>query len=232
MANYHRERLLGQQLASCGIAVMRFHYVGEGNSDGVRADMTFASLCENTEAVVDHGRSLGFSDFAFIGSRIGAAVAARTAASNSTTPLAMWEPVSDPRRYMTEGHRAQRMSQLAQESASEATDWRADLAEHGVTDILGYDIHREFVDSFEGVDLVSMLEGHTGPVLIARFRSAAKTRDKLADDLLAQGLAVDRVFVDVTEPWWFDRETDPDSGDLLPATAQWIESRLARGATS
>lgn len=231
MANYARERALGRDLAANDLGVVRFHYVGEGNSDGDRADMTFSTLVDNTRSVLQHARTMGFSEFAFVGSRIGAAVAATVATDLPSAPLAMWEPVSDPQRYLTEGHRAKRMSQLARESAPAPTDWRAELAEHGVIDLLGYDIHQRFVESFQDVDLAALLEDHPRPVLIARFRAGTKGRDRLADDLMARGLDIERVFFDVTEPWWFDRETDPDSGDLIPATTRWIATQLARRAT-
>lgn len=228
MANYARERALGKDLASRSIGVVRFHYIGEGNSDGHRADMTFSSLVDDTRSVLHYTGGLGFSDVALVGSRIGAAVAAAVASDHPAAPLAMWEPVADPRRYLTEGYRAKRMSELAQENATEPTDWRAELAEHGVIDLLGYDVHARFVESFQEVNLTSLLAEHAGPVLIARFREAAKRRDRLAEELTARGVEVERVSFEVREPWWFDRETNPDSGELIPATTRWLADNLAR----
>ncbi len=234
MANYHRERALGRNLASRGIAVIRFHYIGEGNSDGDRSEMTFTTLCENTRAILEYAESLGFTDFGLVGSRVGALVAAQAASWLPTVPLVLWEPITDPIRYLTEGQRAKKMSQVARsESAASAasTDWRAELNEQGVIDLLGYDIHLNFVESFEGVDLSSSLGRHGGPILLARFHGSAANRDRLMEDLSSDGRSVDRVFFDVAEPWWFDRETRPESGELLPATTRWLEANLLETPT-
>ena len=125
--NYHRERLLARALAAQGIGVVRFHYSGEGNSQGDRANMTFTSLCDDSNAVLDHARSLGFAHFAFLGTRLGAFVAAATVASADLIPLALWEPPTDPLRFITEAHRARRMSQVAQGESSKAIHWNQEL---------------------------------------------------------------------------------------------------------
>ncbi|MCA1735738.1 MAG: hypothetical protein LC739_06415 [Actinobacteria bacterium] len=100
-ANYHRERLLGLALASRGFGVIRFHYIGEGNSDGERVDMTFSSLCEDTRTMLDHARSMGLTRLAVVGSRVSAPVAAN---SSPGLPLVLWEPVIQPLRFINEAH--------------------------------------------------------------------------------------------------------------------------------
>lgn len=226
-ANYHRERLLGRTLPSHGHGVIRFHYAGEGNSQGERRDMTFSSLCDDAHAVLDHAVSLGFSEFAVLGTRLGALVAAATVASMPSVPLALWEPVSDPLRFIADAQRAKRISRTAQGAGGEATDWRQELERNGVLDLLGYDVYPPLIDSLKDVDLLTTLGSLPRRVFIARFRSQTRARDPISDALVERGFAVESGIFGLAESWWFHNELVPESGDLIVATSAWLTTALA-----
>jgi hypothetical protein len=137
-ANYHRERTLGIALAAKGIGVVRFHYTGEGNSQGDHSDMTFGTLCADATAVVEHARKLGFTRFAALGTRLGGFVAAAVMLS---APLALWEPISKPLDFIAEAQRARRISQVAQDKEGNGGDWRQELTHNGRLDLLGYEVY-------------------------------------------------------------------------------------------
>jgi hypothetical protein len=225
-ANYHRERLLGRALASFGHGVIRFHYAGEGNSQGERRDMTFASLCADSRAVFDHALSLGFSEFAVLGTRLGALVAAATVAPMPSVPLALWEPVTQPLRFVRDAQRARRMSQIAQEREGQSTDWRQELERNGMLDLLGYDVYSPFVDSLKDVDLLTILGSTARPLFIARFRGLASEKDPLADALSDRGFAVESENVDLSESWFLHTELVAESRDLITATTAWLHKVL------
>jgi alpha/beta superfamily hydrolase len=99
--NAHREMRLGRWLARAGLVVQRFHYRGTGESDGDPSRVSFGSLVDDARAAAAHLRdNTGIQRIGFVGSRVGALVAARLARDVDGAPLALWQPVVDPRRYL------------------------------------------------------------------------------------------------------------------------------------
>ena len=225
-ANYHRERLLGQAISSNGYGVIRFHYAGEGNSQGDRQKMSFGSLCDDARAVMDHGSSSGFNRFALLGTRIGALVAAAVISSTPSAPLALWEPVADPLGFVGDAQRAKRMSQMTQAKDAHSSQWRTELEEKGVIDLLGYDLYPELVKSLEGLDLLDLLGPLTRPVFIARFRGGDVQKDDLAEALASRGFSVDTARFGLAESWWFEAQSTLDSNDLYGTTTAWLSTAL------
>lgn len=226
-ANYHRERLLGRAIASLGYYAIRFHYLGEGNSQGQRAEMTFPSLCADTRAVIDHAVSVGCSEMALLGTRVGALVAAATVSSMPRVPLALWEPVASPITFITDALRAKRMSEAARGERKEATNWEDQLAQTGVLDLLGYEVHANLVDSLRAVDLLGLLGSEPRQVFIARFRSKSEVSDPISDVLLERGFSVKSGTFGLSESWWFQSERLTESGNLIAATMDWLSGVLS-----
>lgn len=225
-ANYHRERHLGRVLAEIGLGAIRFHYAGEGNSQGERQAMTFRSLCDDATAVMDHARSLGFEDFALLGTRMGALVAAEIAGQHPSVPLALWEPVENPISFIGEAQRAKRISETAQGRRRETIPWENELEETGKLDLIGYDAYRPLIDSLRGVDLATVLGGAPRQVFVARFSGRAVGEDSLAKSLIERGFEVVSRYFGVSESWWFHSERAQVSDDLIDATALWLSSVL------
>ena len=226
-ANYHRERLLSEAISSSGHGAIRFHYAGEGNSHGDRRIMTFESMCEDADTVMEYAHSMGFTKFGVLGTRVGGLVAAAIVSSKRSVPLALWEPVADPLRLISEAQRARRISQMAQFIDVQTSQWRTELVERGVIDLLGYDVHPELVESLGRVDLLTILGSITRPVFIARFRGGLGERDDVAQTLIGRGFSVDVGQYGLAESWWFDRDTTVESRDLHAATTAWLSAALA-----
>lgn len=227
-SNYHRERAIGRVLSSMGHGAVRFHYAGEGNSQGERRDMTFAALCADASAVRDYARTLGFTEFAVLGTRLGSLVAAVTVARSPSEPLAFWEPIVEPRRFIIEAQRAKRISKVAQDNGGTTSDWRQELAETGMLDLLGYDIYSPLVESLLPLDLIEAIGSQPRPIFIGRFGPNDATRDSLVEALVNRGFSVQHGRFDLTESWWFHSERLADSGDqLIPTTAAWLANALS-----
>ena len=220
-ANYHRERLLARGLVSHGIGVFRFHYFGEGNSQGQRADMTFSSLCSDAEAVIALATSFGFSDIAVLGTRVGGLVAAESVKSTPRIPLALWEPVIDPNRFVNDALRAMKMSQMAQRNV-QTIDLREQLLRTGFIDLLGYELHSRLVESLERVDLLTALGHGHREIFLGRFSALTDRSDRLADTLIQRGFGVTLEDFGLSESWWFHSERLPEIGDLITATTGWL----------
>jgi hypothetical protein len=223
VANYHRERTLGRELAAKGLGVVRFHYAGEGNSQGERCDMTFATLCDDAAAVVGHARGLGFNRFAVLGTRLGSLVAA---ASLPEAPLALWEPVTHPLRFIAEAQRAKRISQVAQDREDNAMDWREELAAKGMLDLLGYEAYAPMIESLADVDLLKIIGSSPRSVFVGRFRGGAGVGDPLAQALRERGFRVETAVFGLSESWWFHNEFVSESGAVISATRDWLVAAI------
>lgn len=229
VANYHRERLIGRLMASRGHGVVRFHYAGEGNSQGQRRDMTLSTLCDDARVVLGHAESLGFSEFAVLGTRVGAFVAAATvSALPSSVPLAVWEPLGDPLRLLAEAQRANRMSRATQGGGGAgAANWRQELTQHGVVHLMGYDVYPAMVESLERADFLTMLGTTTRKVMLARFAAKDGDPDPIRDALVERGFAVEHDSYGLAESWWFHSERAPEHNNLVGATVDWLSAALS-----
>ena len=224
-ANYHRERRLGRTLPSRGHAAIRFHYNGEGNSEGERQEMTFSSLCKDAAAVVDHAKSLGFIDFAVLGTRIGALVAAAIVAPKANVPLVLWEPVISPMKVIADAQRARRISRTAR-GGRQPIDSNEALEGEGVVDLLGYDVYPPMMSSISNIDLLSTLGYIPRPIFIGRFHSQEEADQRLAQQLTERGCSVELRGFGFSESWWFQNELEPETGDLIGATTAWLADLL------
>ena len=120
---YGAEVRLGAALATEGFAVIRFHYRGQGHSDGDASDVTFESLRDDALAATEYLQSeADVPGVSFIGSRMGALVAGAVAGGHADSRLVLWEPIVDPVRYVREAQRSMSISRM---SGMDPTRWRA-----------------------------------------------------------------------------------------------------------
>ena len=110
---YGAEVRLGAALATEGFAVIRFHYRGQGHSDGDASDVTFESLRDDALAATEYLQSeADVPGVSFIGSRMGALVAGAVAGGYADSRLVLWEPIVDPVRYVREAQRSMSISRM------------------------------------------------------------------------------------------------------------------------
>jgi pimeloyl-ACP methyl ester carboxylesterase len=135
--NYRREVALSRALAARGVAAARFHYRGTGNSHGEPSAVTFETLVDDARTAAALLGSRSRCRAAFLGTRVGALVAAAAAGD---APLVLWEPVTDGTGYWREAFRAQRIRDLTRTGRPGPDPERA-LADVGWTDLLGHRVH-------------------------------------------------------------------------------------------
>jgi hypothetical protein len=129
-ANYGREVRLARELASRGIAVGRFHYRGAGNSDG--DELAFSSMVEDAStAAIALEKASGANLGALTGTRFGAITAMAFGAQIGGLPLALWQPVLDPKTYMREILKKGRLATMGREETEPKKP-------PGELDVLGY----------------------------------------------------------------------------------------------
>lgn len=230
--NYRREVELARRLATLGVAVQRFHYRGSGNSDGVSTDISFESLRTDALAAVERlTQHTQVSGVAFLGTRLGALVAASVAAEFTEAPLVLWDPVIAGARYFREVFRYRILHELRSgiEAPRGGRSLEESLKTSGSVDIFAYRISEGLLASTAGRGLASELGGGPRPVLFLQLGTPLRREcADVIDSWKRSGFEVDVEFVDGEEPWWFGarfdnmRQMNERAGAVVGPSVTWI----------
>ena len=233
--NYRRETLLAEALVRRGLAVQRFQYRGVGHSDGDTASITFDSLREDVqEAATFLADQTAVSRLAFVGTRLGALIAAAGAPDHA--PLVAWEPVLKGDRYFRQVFRLVLMRSLKKGEIGAASGQRVleDLRRDGRIDVLGHTIGLPLYETTVGETLVNEVGRVPRDVLMVQLSRDAGVREDFraaVAQLAAAGSRVDLRVIEEIEPWWFG-EHRRGRRPLTAATAEWLVDRLSKGSAS
>lgn len=102
-AAYRAYRLLAQQLESCGVAALRFDYLGTGDSAGLLEDVKdVGTWITDISRAVEFVRESGACSVVLVGMRVGALLARRAASLSDVRLLALWDPCESGRGFLRE----------------------------------------------------------------------------------------------------------------------------------
>jgi Serine aminopeptidase, S33 len=231
VANYRREVLLARRIAAGGLAVLRFHYRGAGNSDGETTDLTYGSMTDDARRARDHLAERAGSDVtAYLGTRLGAVVAADVA-GESSAGVALWEPILSGRVYLREIFRMSAMRELSQNREPRANSPEQELVSSGTVDVLGYPIATKFHEEVTHLELRQVLGGSPRPIVLAQIGTWSDLKTgyrSLESDLTDSGCDVSSVVITQPEAWWFPQiphkaeESLEGTAKLIAFTEEWL----------
>jgi hypothetical protein len=237
--NYRREVLLGRALAERGVAVLRFHYWGSGNSGGDSSELGFETMCADAGLAFQHLRDeIGDVPLGVVGTRLGAVVAAVTASTGRGAPTAFWEPVVDPGRYFREVFRARLMTDLKQgaSTGSSTQELAQQLQREGTVEIAGYPITRALYDGVVSLPLPEIMTEGAAPVLLVEMNGQQRLSKSASAAVAAwrsHGLQVETRVIDHAEAWWFGAGARDGAADarvageaVVPLTATFLADLL------
>jgi len=235
--NYRREVILARELAVRGFAVQRFHYRCTGHSDGESLDLTYEGLCHDADRARAHLiDTAGVERVAFLGTRLGALVAARAAGPHEGAPLVLWEPTMTARQYFREAFRAARITSIRGPRGDQTTSTPAEqrLLEDGWLDVVGHTVGRRLFESTIDRTLDGELAEPPRPVFMMRL--AVGETPQIFEDSIggweSRGFDVTVRRSDNREAWWFvDENAAPTSSPVLP-TVEWLEASLLGSSVS
>jgi hypothetical protein len=239
--NYRREVILSRDLATRGIASLRYHYRGTGHSDGDAEDLTFASLCADAaDALGEVQERFQGLPLGFVGTRLGGFVAASVASRAPSAPLLLWDPISSASRCLLDAIKAHRAGgMIADRHGESSPGHEADIWTNGLLDAVGHRVPRALFESFEESQLADIFEGEGRNVLIVTVvpKHEPISEAEMVADLLRQrtGSKVDVQRIDGHLSWWTARdswtpdEDDPATCQVIAQSADWIQRSLTEG---
>jgi pimeloyl-ACP methyl ester carboxylesterase len=224
--NYRREVLLARRLAELGVACIRFHYRGTGNSDWLER-ISPSSMAEDATTAGEELAALGIRSFGAVGTRMGAHTAVRLGVAWPGAPLALWEPVIHPSKWVREVRRTSRIAAL--------TDHRGPIPARdndAPIEAVGY-----LFDAAEFAGAAELEPPAGGPLLLVQLsRDTSLTHSFIdtARSWSSRNVEVQPTNFVLDQPWWFldhgwtaAEEGRQDDG-LCAMTARWLAERLGQ----
>ena len=220
LTNYRREVDFARALTEQGHAVARFHYMGTGNSEGDAADPSFPNLvADGLSAARALVEASGAERTAFLGTRLGALVAAALAEQHPGAPLVAWEPITVD-RYLRDALMARKMSGVTTQSNT-VTDATEPTPERH--DVLGHDLPATWSEEFRS-DLAAHL-GEPRPVLLVQLSprpDPGPEQQRLQTVLAERGFDVSTHHSPMGDSWWLHTEGHRAASDPMGLGLQWL----------
>jgi len=236
-SNYRREILLARTLAARGVAVLRHHYLGTGNSDGSPSDLTFASMLDDSLYAAELLAERSARAPLLLGTRLASYVAAEAASRSGAPGVVLWHPPSSGAGYFRQVGRMRRVNKLAQQAGRSVEDTRSieeELAIDGRTELAGYEIHAALYDSICDLRLAQFdLPSGSGALIVEFGRT--EPSPWLHDQAAAwdrSGASCRLAMIPEREIWWFANDLDVEENRQLTRqavdiTEGWIASVTA-----
>jgi pimeloyl-ACP methyl ester carboxylesterase len=211
-------RVLAARLARAGFHVLRFDYLGTGDSWGAAQDASVEQWTSDVHCAIDELRmSRGVSDVSVVGLRFGAALAALAAAAGGVDRVVLWEPVTDGAAYLA-AQRALHESWMREERRNGRS------APAGDDEILGYEMPDSLRRGIERIDVASLARIERTPVHVVT-QGASPAPHELVSRLAAAGAQVDAEAVEGPMVWsrtpLMPEATVPTR--VLQAIVSWLE---------
>ncbi len=214
-------RVLGARCARAGFHVLRFDYLGTGDSSGEAEEASIAQWTADAYSAMQELRGAHrLRELSLVGLRLGASLAALAAAeSRGVERLVLWEPVIDGRQYLAE--------QLALHRAwveGEAREGRH--APSGEEDLLGSRLAGRLRGELEQLSLRS-LDGAPAPRILVLGQQPSREHDGLAAFLRDKGAHVDSRCVQGPAVW--SKTPSMEEASVPNGAIQAIVAWLAEG---
>jgi exosortase A-associated hydrolase 2 len=217
-------------LAARGHAVLRFDFMGAGDSSGETPDTSLEThLADLREAGRELRRRVPqVQRVGFIGLRLGATFAALAAEQGECDgPLVLWDPVLDGEAYFQELLRINLSTQLAVYGKVEYTRevLQEQIRSGTRVNVDGYELGKALFADCARVDLLALTaKRYAGPTLVVQISANEKQKER--EDLTALAGHYDRGVATraIEHPFW--REIKPFCGraaNLERVTLEWLE---------
>lgn len=233
---------LARALAQRGHAVLRFDYMGAGDSSGTTPDTSLDTHLGDLQAAIGElARQVPqLTRIGLAGLRLGATFAALTAEAAADNeqlalvrhaPLILWDPVLDGEGYFQEALRSNLSTQLAVygKVVENRETLTARILGGDTVNVDGYDIGKALLTSC-GVNplLGTGAKAHQGPTLVMQIAASRAQKDR--EDLAALAASYPQGSLQRATEQAFWREIKPfyaRAEHLQELTLQWLDQQVA-----
>ncbi len=236
---------MARALAERGHTVLRFDYMGAGDSSGTTPETSLQTHLQDLRAAIAEltRRVPQLHRIGLIGLRLGAsfaALAAEAAAGDEQlepvrhAPLILWDPVMDGEAYFQELLRTNLSTQLAVygKVVENRETLTARILAGDPVNVDGYDIGPALLQSCGITCLLSTeAKRHQGPVLVTQIAAskAQKDREDLAS--LAASYPHGDIQRAAEQPFWREiKPFYPRAEQLQTLTLQWLDQHASTDA--
>lgn len=219
-------------LAQRGHAVLRFDYMGNGDSGGSFHESSLETNLSDLACAIDHVKAhTGSSNVNLLGLRFGAALAALAAEQRrDVAQLVAWAPVVDCGKYMQEMLRINLTTQLAvyREVRHDREALVGLLQQGQIVNIDGYGINLAMFEQLSACRLSGEPKQFGGPCLIVHVgRESARPATPDVRGLSGE-YANATLLVAQEEPFWKEIKQFYDQApNLFAATVDWLDRQAA-----
>jgi len=221
-----------RELAEEGYAVLRFDYMGHGDSEGDFEDSTIETrLSDIAKSVEVLRKKTGVSRVGLLGLRLGATLAAISAENkNDINFLILWEPVVNVESYLQKCLRSNIASQMAayKKVIKNRKEITKDLLIGKHANIDGYLMTGEFYNRAVMINLGAHSMDYANPVLIVNIAKNDKLPMKkelqsLYDENIKSKNRNSASSLAVEEPFWSEINTYyQNAPNLFKKTVLWV----------
>ena len=214
-----------RELAARGHSVLRFDFMGNGDSDGDFSESSVTTAISDVRCAIDElRRRTGAAAVTLVGLRFGATIASLVAEqSTDVDRLVLWAPIVDGERYMQEMLRTNLATQTAvyKEVRYDRPQLVEMMREGQTVNVDGYEMSHRMYSDAAGIKLAGGKKTHAGPCLIVQIDRQQRPSPELA--ALAATYPNASVAFAQEEPFWKEIARFYDRAPALETvTADWL----------
>ena len=218
-------------LATLGHPVLRFDYMGNGDSDGSFEQSSLTNIRADVACAIEElRRRTGAARVGLLGLRLGASIAALvTDARTDVERLILWAPIVDGGRYMQELLRVNLTTQMAtfKQIREDRDALIAAMAQGRTVNVDGYEVAHRLYSEVSAVKLAGAIKTFTGPCLVVHIDRQPELTSSEATALAScypNGLLENAQ----EDPFWKEiPRFYQEAPNLFATTLQWLARDLS-----
>lgn len=216
-----------RRLAAAGYPVLRFDYMGQGDSEGDLRDASVATCLSDLACAIEQTkRMIGCDQIALLGLRLGATLASLAAEERSDIrALVLWAPIVDGARYMQELLRTNLTTQMAayKEIRLDREALAAAISAGQAVNVDGYELAHPLYSEVSAIKLASP-KRFRGPCLIAQVERRNTLPVPELQQLSGHYPSCEMVLTE-EEPFWKEiPRWYSSASNLFQTTEVWLQA--------
>ena len=217
-----------RELSKRGYPVLRFDFMGHGDSEGNFEDSTIQTRLSDIRCAIQtiREKAPSIKGICILGLRFGATLAALASEQEKDiVKLILWDPIIDCAKYMQEMLRINLTTQTAvYKEIRHNRDQLVQMMKNGSTvNIDGYEVSQDLFEQASSINLLHNKLNFSGGCLIVKINRKERQINKDFGALLSQ-YAKAEYLLSIEEPFWKEiKKFYSRAENLFDGTLKWLE---------